>query len=472
MIAAACGQPGESTVVAPATTTAAVSADVVTADAVSPGTSTTESVTAPTAIAPATSEPVVSPARTSARTSPEPTRIGATRPTDIPTSEPQASDDSSPVRSAPTASVSDQSTPTVGPAATKTPEPTEMRSPTAIPGPTTSATAPSTSPTGTVAPSATATSAEAGLPVLTPQPTVSPALALGSPTSADPGDSDPLTEAVQARTEEVRAVRTKTGVLGAVVDGGPFEWTMITPCFGTSLVAGPEIIEGPIDVLIDPGHGGDETGAVASSGLRESHVNLVVAQALEQRLVARGYRVLLTRDADHRVAIQSRAALALALQPAVFVSVHHNGGFPELHGEVGTEVFVQQGSEQSQRLGGLIFDELTAAFADIDVDWVANRTRGVSWRSNVEGTDLYGVLRRTRGVPSVLTEAMFLTNPPEAALLADPAVLAAEADALARAIDRYFSSADNGSGFIEGLIFRGDLGPGGGTDGCKDPALR
>ena len=57
-------------------------------------------------------------------------------------------------------------------------------------------------------------------------------------------------------------------------------------------------IEGPVDVLIDPGHGGEETGAVAPNGLVEAHVNLRVAEVLRDLLAERGYRVLLTRARD------------------------------------------------------------------------------------------------------------------------------------------------------------------------------
>ena len=66
---------------------------------------------------------------------------------------------------------------------------------------------------------------------------------------------------------------------------------------------------------------------------------------------------------------------------------------------------------------------------------------------------------------------MYLSNPAEEALLRDDAVLDLEAEALARAIERFLTTDDPGSGFIDQTIFRGDLGPGGGTIGCEDPPL-
>ena len=64
-----------------------------------------------------------------------------------------------------------------------------------------------------------------------------------------------------------------------------------------------------------------------------------------------------------------------------------------------------------------------------------------------------------------------MTNEAEAELLADPEVLEAQAEAISRGIVRYFDTADPGSGYLDGLIFAGRLGTGGGTEGCVDPVF-
>ncbi len=167
------------------------------------------------------------------------------------------------------------------------------------------------------------------------------------------------------------------------------------------------------------------------NGLKESTVNLRVAELLRAELLDRGYTVELTRYSDERVAIQTRAELANALAPRVFMSVHHNGGFPEPFPVAGTEVFVQLDDPESARLGGIVFEEIQAAFAGIEADWMGNEeTFGVAWRKNDEATDLYGVLRRTPDLVSILTEAMFISTETEADLLAQPEILQAEALAL------------------------------------------
>ena len=112
-----------------------------------------------------------------------------------------------------------------------------------------------------------------------------------------------------------------------------------------------------------------------------------------------------------------------------------------------------------------------AAFEPLGDEWVGGPLHGVSYRLNGDEEDLYGVLRRPAGVDTVLSEAMYLSNPAEEALLEDEAVRDLEADALATAIERFLETEDPGSGFIDPTIFRGDMGPGGGTGGCEDPPL-
>lgn len=407
-----------------------------------PTATTTEPAATPTLTAVPTVEPTAAPEPTLTPTA-VPTTVPTTGPTLTPTAVPSA-------------------IPTTGPTATPAPTLTPTVVPTAVPttGPTATASASTTPlvpPSGTVGP-------------ITPDPTAGAGQTLGDlPTEAPAPDENALAPVEWNGT--TRALLTESGAVLTVRGGGPGGWDVVTPCFELATVASGRPISGTVDVLIDPGHGGNETGAVGANGLRESDLNLDVSLRLVQRLESLGYRTELTRHSDHRMAIQARTELANALAPSLFISIHHNGGYPGAFDRPGTEVFYQQGDAESQRLGGLVFEEIQAAFADIDIDWVANNTFGVSWRANRGGTDLYGILRRTPDLVTVLTEAMFLTNPPEAELLERSDIRDLEADALAAAIDRWFVGSDGGTGYIEGLVFQGDLGPGGGTGGCVDPPL-
>ena len=79
-----------------------------------------------------------------------------------------------------------------------------------------------------------------------------------------------------------------------------------------------------ITVVIDPGHGGDDRGAVGSSGLEEKLVALTVAQRVRTIGAERGVRVLLTREDDRQVSLMQRAAFANGAGAAVFISLHAN----------------------------------------------------------------------------------------------------------------------------------------------------
>ena len=264
---------------------------------------------------------------------------------------------------------------------------------------------------------------------------------------------------------------TSTGVVAAVlgVDGGGIR--VRTPCGGEATVTGATPISGAT-VVLDPGHGGAEPGAVGVNGLTEKAVNLAVAERTKAVLEAQGATVVLTRTGDYRVTLGARADIVKALGPPVFVSVHHNGGGDGPSAEPGTETYFQIGSPQSRRLAGLVYEELVALFSTYGgVAWVGDTDAGAKFRMNSRGGDYYGMLRQTAGVTAALSEALFISNPPEAELLARPEVQQAEAEALARAITRHLTTADPGSGFTEPYPRTDPAGPGGGSSGCVDPPL-
>ncbi|MER3453294.1 MAG: hypothetical protein C4344_06615, partial [Acidimicrobiia bacterium] len=130
------------------------------------------------------------------------------------------------------------------------------------------------------------------------------------------------------------------------------------------------------------------------------------------------------------------------------------------------------GSEASRPLAGLVWEEVVGALSRYRIAWVADTDAGAKYRRGAGGADYYGILRRTAGVPAVLAELAFLSNPPEADLLARPEVQRDEGEALARAIVRFLTTDDPGSGFTEPYPRVTPAGPGGGSRGCVDPPLR
>jgi N-acetylmuramoyl-L-alanine amidase len=271
---------------------------------------------------------------------------------------------------------------------------------------------------------------------------------------------------------EVRALVTPTGVVVPVYGGAAGAWQIGTPCGRRAVVAAGRPLRGAT-VVLDPGHGGIETGATGPNGLVERDLDLAVAKLVQADLQAQGATVVLTRTADYRVTLDERAAIAQRLKPPVFVSIHHNGGDDGPSDKPGTETYYQHASLTSKRLAGLLYEEVYAAFAGRPgITWHANVDAGAKYRLNDRGGDYYGILRRTAGVTAAISEGLFLSaSPSEAELLARPDVQADEAAAITRAVRRYLTTGDPGSGFVRPIPRRTPAGGGGGAAGCIDPAL-
>lgn len=157
-------------------------------------------------------------------------------------------------------------------------------------------------------------------------------------------------------------------------------------------------------IVIDPGHGGSNPGAVAN-GTRESDFNLAASLALQDKLRKAGAKVVMTRTADTTVApegnplsaeLQKRVDIAEANQADVFVSIHANSN-PDKKIAGAMTFFSQNGSEPLAK-------DMQAAL----VKATGAKDRGANAAN-------FHVLRNT-SMPSVLVETGFLTNAEEAAL--------------------------------------------------------
>lgn len=77
-------------------------------------------------------------------------------------------------------------------------------------------------------------------------------------------------------------------------------------------------------VVIDPGHGGKDPGAIGVGGIREKDVNLRLSRLLARRLEARAFKVVMTRDKDRFVDLEERTVIAESAGGDLFVSIHAN----------------------------------------------------------------------------------------------------------------------------------------------------
>ncbi|HLW60951.1 MAG TPA: N-acetylmuramoyl-L-alanine amidase [bacterium] len=186
--------------------------------------------------------------------------------------------------------------------------------------------------------------------------------------------------------------------------------------FGDGARAAPP---GPA-VIIDPGHGGADSGAVGPTGLRESTVTLAISRMVQQRLARQGIRVVLTRTDDSTVALEDRPDVAQRAGGVVFVSIHANASQSPL--KEGTETYY--GTADSHALAMMIQSEVVQALGEPD--------RGI------RTADFYVIVKTP--MPSVLVETAFISNPVEERLLRRPAVQTRIAEAIARAILRFLAS--------------------------------
>ncbi len=270
-----------------------------------------------------------------------------------------------------------------------------------------------------------------------------------------------------------RALVLANGIVVPVLYEADDRYSIHTPCGIAAFIdKSDDIVEvAGIDIVLDPGHGGAiETGAVGPNGLVEKDLNLSVALATESLLVERGYAVLLTRTGDYRMPLQTRAEIANRLDATVFVSLHHNSPTANPSPIPGTEIFVQSGSDESKRLGGLVYEYVVEALDDFDLDWVAATDAGALAVMNDRGTDSYGMIRRPN-MPAALAELAYISNAPEAEFMSTQVYVDTAAAALADAVVAWLETDDPGTGHVAEPRSFTPNGLTGGPSGCVDPDL-
>jgi N-acetylmuramoyl-L-alanine amidase len=291
------------------------------------------------------------------------------------------------------------------------------------------------------------------------------------PTALSPTTAPPAPTTTLATGGPAAAVITPAGIVVPVVSsGGPNDgWVVRTPCNATATLRRGTPVGSPV-VVLDPGHGGAETGAVSPAGLAESGVNLAVARQAQVALQDAGVATVLTRTGDYEMSLPTRSELARDVNPRAFVSIHHNADPDGPRAGPGSETYYQIGSPDSKRLAGLIYEEVVKALSQYQVAWMADRDAGAKYRPGTSG-DYYAVLRQPGKVVSALAELAFISNPPEAELLARADVQRVEGQAVARGIVRYLSTTDPGSGFTTPYPRVDPPAVPGPVHVCHDPAL-
>jgi len=217
-----------------------------------------------------------------------------------------------------------------------------------------------------------------------------------------------------------------------------------------------------VRVMIDPGHGGKDPGAVGPSGLKEKDVVLAIGRMVREKLAHTGeFEVRMTRDSDVFIPLEERTAMANKARADVFVSLHINAS-PNRRAE-GISTYVlsrgagnQEDLELAARENGVPVRKLSEVkFIIDDLFTGARKNESLRLAKTVNDAIVRNVSARFSGVQNlglkqapfyvlvgarmtaVLVESSFISNAREEAHLRDPAYLERIADGVVEAV-RYY----------------------------------
>lgn len=238
------------------------------------------------------------------------------------------------------------------------------------------------------------------------------------------------------------------------------------PEIQTSKKSGKPIVDRLVTIMLDPGHGGEDPGAIGKAGTYEKNVTLEVARRLKARIDAEpNMRAVLTRDSDFFVPLQMRVQKARRIQSDLFLSIHADAWIkPDAKG---SSVFVlsekgasstqarllAQKENQADLIGGVNIGSkdlfLARTLLDLSQTGTINDSLKLGkyllgelgaintlHKANVEQAG-FAVLKAP-DIPSALIETAFISNPEEESRLNDDAYQEKLAGAIVRGIRQYF----------------------------------
>jgi N-acetylmuramoyl-L-alanine amidase len=213
-------------------------------------------------------------------------------------------------------------------------------------------------------------------------------------------------------------------------------------------------------VVLDPGHGGSDPGAIGVGGLREKDVTLRLALALRPKLEARGFSVVMTRNGDRTLSLEERTAIAEGSRGDVFVSLHANAaprralsGIETYYPDANHERHSLRVAARENGVSRAQLNALQRTLAKLRVSEVSPQSRRLA--EHVQQELITGMPREYRPVvdlgvkkgpfyvlflssmPSVLVESGFVTHAKEAKRLRDDRYVNALAEQIAQGLSDY-----------------------------------
>jgi N-acetylmuramoyl-L-alanine amidase len=222
-----------------------------------------------------------------------------------------------------------------------------------------------------------------------------------------------------------------------------------------------------LTIALDPGHGGEDPGAIGRGGSYEKHVVLSIAKRLKEKLEQHpNMRVMLTRDADYFVPLNVRVQKARKVQADLFVSIHAdafvqttaNGSSVFALSEKGASStaarWLANKENSADLIGGTNIKNHDRQLASVLLDLSTTAQINDSLRlGNAVLKEIGGINRLHKGaveqagfavlkapdIPSILIETAFISNPEEEARLNDDAYQDRMAEAVTQGIKKYFA---------------------------------
>ena len=231
--------------------------------------------------------------------------------------------------------------------------------------------------------------------------------------------------------------------------------------------SGKPIVDRLVTITLDPGHGGEDPGAVGRGGSHEKNVTLAIAKRLKAKIDAEpSMRAVLTRDTDFFVPLQMRVQKARRIRSDLFVSIHAdaftkpdaNGSSVFALSENGASSsaarYLAQKENSADLIGGVNIDVKDPVLARTLLDLSQTATISDSLKLGKEVlSELGGINRLHKGsveqagfavlkapdIPSILIETAFISNPEEEKRLNDEAYQDKMAEAIIAGIRKYFA---------------------------------
>lgn len=303
-------------------------------------------------------------------------------------------------------------------------------------------------------------SATAAAPVPTPTPPAAAAANVAAAGNANAASNSATPAAILAGQATAAVVPAPTPVVVATESPRP-----VMPSEVSRIKMRPGMR--PLVVAIDPGHGGQDPGAVGPTGKREKDITLAVARELARQVNATpGLKAFLTRDTDVFIPLPMRAQKARSAKADIFISIHADAA--ENRAATGSSVYVlstKGASSQRARwladkenaadlVGGVRLQQTEGTLANVLLDLAQSgymkasedaaghvlgglKRIGKNHKPNIERAN-FAVLR-TSDMPAMLVETAFISNPDEERRLIDPAYQRQIAGAVLDGVHTFFS---------------------------------